>query len=57
MPYLTYLNLVSSKVSDASIETIATIKTLEEIYLWNSKVSQKGVENLRNALPDAKIIY
>ena len=57
MPYLTYLNLVSSKVSDAGIETIASIKTLEEVYLWNSKVSEKGVKTLQNALPNCKIVF
>jgi hypothetical protein len=57
MPHLTYLNLVSSKVSDAGIEALASIQSLEEIYLWNSKVSKRGVENLRNALPEAKIVY
>ena len=56
MPNLTYLNLVSSKVSDESIETLASIKTLEEVYLWNSKVSKKGSEDLKNALPNAKIV-
>jgi hypothetical protein len=57
MPYLTYLNLVSSKVSDNGIGILSSIKSLEEIYLWNTKVSKKGVENLKNALPDTKIIY
>jgi hypothetical protein len=57
MPYLTYLNLVSSKVTDESIETIAGLKSLEELYLWNSKVSKRGFQDLKKALPDAKIIH
>lgn len=57
MPYLTYLNLVSSKVTDESIESISSIKTLEEIYLWNSKVSKRGLQDLKKALPNAKIIH
>ena len=42
---------------DKSLEVLGSIKSLEEIYLWNSKVSKKGVENLKKSLPEAKIIY
>jgi hypothetical protein len=57
MPYLTYLNLVSSKVSDNSIATLGSLKSLEEIYLWNSEVTKNGIERLRKALPDTKISF
>jgi hypothetical protein len=57
LPYLTYLNLVSSKVTDQSIETIASLKKLEEVYLWNSDVSAEGIARLRKALPNAKILH
>jgi hypothetical protein len=36
---------------------LASIKTLNEVYLWNSKVTESGVEKLRQALPNAKIIF
>ena len=56
MPYLSYINLVSSKVSDASVDTLASIKTLKEVYLWNSDITERGIKRLRGALPDAKIL-
>ena len=57
MEELTYIKLVGTKVTDKGLESLSSIKSLEEVYLWNSKVSEKGVENLRNALPEVKIIY
>ena len=51
------LNLVSSKITDNSINTLASLKTLEEVYFWNSDVSARGVSQLRKALPHAKILH
>jgi len=33
------------------------MKDLKEIYLWDSKMTDSGVEALRKALPDAKVIF
>ena len=33
------------------------LKDLKEIYLWDSKMTDSGVEALRKALPDAKVIF
>jgi len=33
------------------------MKDLQEIYLWNSEVSEKGVESLRSSLPNAKVVF
>ena len=33
------------------------MKTLREIYLWNTEVTDDGVALLSNALPEAKIIF
>ena len=47
----------SSKVSDNSVATLSSLKSLEEIYLWNSEVTKNGIERLRKALPDTKISF
>ena len=57
MQFLRYLNLSGSKVTDGAMKDLAVLKDLEEIYLWNSEVTDKGVESLRKALPEAKIIF
>ncbi len=57
LEFLRYLNLSGTKVGDGAIKDLSTMKKIEEVYLWNSKVSAKGVESLRKALPEAKIIW
>ena len=49
--------LSSTQVSDNSIRDLSVMKNLEEIYLWDSKVTDNGVESLRKALPDAKVVF
>ena len=57
LPYLSYLNLVSSKVTDQCIDSLAKMKNLKEVYFWNSEVTENGVKRLRTALPDSKILF
>jgi hypothetical protein len=57
LPSLWYINLVGTEVTDKGIQTLASIPSLKEIYLWNSKVSADGAAKLQTALPNAKIIY
>jgi hypothetical protein len=57
LKYLTYLNLAETKVTDRGLRSIAGIKTLKEIYLWGSGVTEDGIAFLRKELPEAKIIF
>ena len=52
-----YGNLSGTKVSDGAVKDLSQMKDVEEIYLWDSQVTDKGVESLRKALPDAKIVF
>ena len=57
---LTILNLSQSfrqKVTDRGLKSISSLKSLKEIYLWGSEVTENGVAALRKELPEAKIIY
>ena len=50
-------NLSETKVTDRGLRSIAAIKSLKEIYLWGSNVTEDGVAFLQKELPDAKIIF
>ena len=52
---LTYLNLYGTDISDLSLESISQMKSLKSLYLWNTKVTKKGVAQLREQLPDLNI--
>jgi hypothetical protein len=55
--HLEYLNLVSTDVTDKSINAIVNIKTLKNIYTYDSGITEKGIQQLQVALPNAKIVY
>ena len=54
---MTYLNLSENKVSDRGLKSIAAIKSLKEVYLWGSEVTEEGAAFLQKELPEAKIIF
>ncbi|MFP6887835.1 MAG: c-type cytochrome domain-containing protein [Opitutales bacterium] len=54
---LWYLNLLNTKVTNRGLSTLAEMKNLKEIYLWQSSVTLSGVQELRGALPNTKIVF
>ena len=54
---LWYLNLLNTKITNRGLTTLAELKSLQEVYLWQSNVTASGVQELRGALPNAKIIF
>ncbi len=52
---LTYLNLVGTQVTDAGLKQLAGLKNLKSVYLFESKVTDAGVDELKKALPGARI--
>ncbi len=44
-------------MTDAGLESLKELKTLEAVYLWQSKATEAGVKKLREALPGAKINF
>ena len=42
--HLERLNLYGTNVTDKSLETFASIKSLKKIYLWNTKVSKEKID-------------
>jgi hypothetical protein len=54
---LHYLNLYGTEVTDAGLEHLKGLKSLESVHLWQSKVTEPGVKKLQTALPNAKITW
>jgi hypothetical protein len=52
---LEYLNLHSTKVSDASIPALKKLGTLRKLYLWNAPLTPEGVERLKR--PGLHVVY
>ncbi len=44
-----------TSVSDGSIETIATLKDLQRLWIGGTKVTDEGIERLREKLPRCNI--
>ncbi|MBY0434255.1 MAG: hypothetical protein K2U26_09115 [Cyclobacteriaceae bacterium] len=52
---LSFLNLSFTKVTDAGLANMKSIAHLKTIYLFQSTVTKKGVDELHQLLPDLKI--
>jgi hypothetical protein len=48
---LEYLNLYGTKVTDEGILKLKTLGGLEDLYLWESEVSEAGAKALKEELP------
>jgi hypothetical protein len=52
---LEYLNLYGTGVSDVGLESLAALKRLRTLYVWQTRVSERGLEHLRSALPRLEV--
>ena len=52
---LTYLNLYGTAVSDAGLGQLAGLKNLRNLYVWQTKVTDEGIQKLKQALPGVDI--
>jgi hypothetical protein len=51
------LNLDGSKITDAGLSKLTTLKEMRWIGLARSEVTDAGVKKLRKALPDCNVLY
>ena len=51
------LNLDGSKITDAGLSKLTTLKKMRWIGLARSQVTDAGVKKLRKALPDCNVLY
>ena len=56
LKFVESLNLYGTKVNDDAIPYLAKLQSLQRLYVWKSKISPKGVSELRKLLPDTEII-
>jgi hypothetical protein len=52
-----HVNFYGTKVKDAGLEHLETLKNLDELDLRNTNVTPKGGEKLQEALPTCQIDY
>jgi hypothetical protein len=51
------LNLVNTQVSDSVVEQLASFPNLQNLFLWNSNFTAKGVNLLRSKKTNAEINF
>ncbi len=51
------LKLDSTNVGDAAVEHLAVMRTLRDLNLYHTKVSETGHDKLKQALPQTKIVW
>ena len=52
---LTYLNLCNTSVADESLASLGSVPSLRQLYLFGSRVTPAGVQQLRDKLPECQI--
>jgi len=50
------LNLYGTEITDEALSTIEKLPNLEKLFLWQTKVTAKGVENLQVKLPKLVVV-
>lgn len=53
---LEYLNLYGTKITDKALTELKGLKNLKKLYVWQTEVTDDGVANLKEALPNLKIV-
>ena len=51
------LNLDGSKITDAGLKKLTSLKKMRWIGLARSEVTDAGVKKLRKSLPDCNVLY
>jgi hypothetical protein len=49
------LNLVGTDVSDEGLQSLAAIRSLRQLFIFNSQVTPQGVVSIRGKLPEVSI--
>ena len=56
LPKLQYLNLVGTTVTLSGVEKLALVKSLNKIFLYHTRISEKDVSVLSRLFPKASIV-
>lgn len=52
---LEYINLIATKVDDAALQTLAGMPSLQQVYCWQSLITEKGIASFRKNKPAVHI--
>jgi hypothetical protein len=55
MASLESLNIFGTAVTDAGLQKLAALPQLKRLYVWQSKVTPAGIEELKKKLPKCQI--
>ena len=53
---LEYLNLYGTKITDEGLKHLRGLKKLKKLYVWQTGVTDAGIENLNQSLPNLEIV-
>lgn len=53
---LSQLNLYGTRINDAAFTTLGQMKSLEKLFLWNTRVTAKGIAAFKAQHPDIEVI-
>lgn len=56
-PNLKHLGLVDTNVSNDAVDFLKSLKNLETLDLTGAKITAQGVETIKAALPDCKVVW
>jgi hypothetical protein len=56
LPDLTVLNITGTFISDSGLEHLHEVKSLRRIYLARTKGTERGIAQLREAIPELRIM-
>ena len=55
LPHLQWLSLSRTQITDAGLERLKRLSELQYLFLYNTHVTERGVKELQQALPNCKI--
>ena len=50
------LNLYGTEVTDASLDLLSKVKSLKQVFLWQTKATEAGAKKLQGAIPGVVVV-
>jgi hypothetical protein len=57
MPKLDNVDLTNTSITDAGLEFLSKIKTLEYLHVEGTRVTANGISQVRSALPNCEVAW
>ena len=56
LEHLTELNLYGTRVSNNTLITLGQMKSLKKLFVWNTRITDKGIADFKALHPDVEVI-